>query len=144
MFRGNVPAKIDEKGRLKVPTPFRAGLGKGACYVTSLEGDCVRVYAMAEWTKVERKLAKVPSTHPAKQKFMDRVNYYGQEASVDNQGRILIHGLLRESASMTGEVAVLGQHTYLEIWNDKLFVERKLKGQTLTREDYESLASFGI
>jgi hypothetical protein len=45
---------------------------------------------------------------------------------------------------MLGDVAVLGKHTVLEVWNNKLFVERKLKGQALTREDYEGLASFGI
>lgn len=144
MFRGNVPAKIDEKGRLKVPTQFRDGLDGGRCFVTSLEGDCVHVYPFKEWLRIEKKLAAVPSTHPSKQKFMDRVNYYGQEAQVDNQGRILIHSLLRESATMAGEVAVLGKHSYLEVWNDKVFVDRKLKGSVLTKEDYEALASFGI
>lgn len=144
MFRGNIPARIDEKGRLKIPTPFRGGLGKGDCFVTSLEGDCVRVYPMAEWLKIEKKLTAVPSTHPSKQKFMDRVNYFGQEAAMDDQGRLLIHPLLRESARMNGDVAVLGKHQLLEVWNNALFIERKLQGQALTREDWESLASFGI
>lgn len=144
MFRGNVPARIDEKGRLKIPSGFRPDFGKGACFVTSLDGDCVLVYPMAEWLKVEKKLQAMASTHPSKRKFMDRVNYYGQESSVDNQGRVLIHPLLRDSALMQGEVAVLGKHAYLEVWNDKQFVERKLKGQALTDGDYEALASFGI
>lgn len=144
MFRGNIPAKIDEKGRLKVPTQFREELDGGRCFVTSLEGDCVQLYPFKEWLRIEKRLATIPSTHPAKQKFMDRVNYFGQEAQLDNQGRILIHPLLRDAASMNGEVAVLGKHSYLEVWNDKHFVERKLKGSTLTKEDFEALASFGI
>ena len=144
MFRGNVPAKIDEKGRLKIPTPFRGGLGDGTCFITSLEGDCVHIYPMKEWLRIEKKLATVPNTHPAKQRFMDRVNYFGQESSMDNQGRVLIHPLLRDSSQMSGDVAVLGKHTLLEVWNNKLFIERKLQGQTLTREDFEALAGFGI
>lgn len=144
MFRGNIPAKIDEKGRLKVPTQFREELDGGRCFVTSLEGDCVHVYPFKEWLRIEKKLAAIPNTLPAKQKFMDRVNYYGQESQIDNQGRILIHPLLRDAATMNGDVAVLGKHTYLEVWNDKLFVDRKLKGSTLTKEDFEALASLGI
>ena len=144
MFRGNVPAKIDDKGRLKVPTPFRKGLSEGHCFVTSLDGDCVHIYPFQAWLQIEEKLATVPNTHPAKRKFMDRVNYFGQEASVDKQGRILIQPLLRDSAQMSGEVAVLGKHTHLEVWNNQLFVERKLKTETLDDDDFEALASFGI
>ncbi len=144
MFRGNSPATIDEKGRLKIPSLFRKGIPQGRSFVTSIEGDSVRLYPMAAWLKVERKIAEIPSVLPARQKFLDRVNYFGQEAKMDKQGRILIQPILRESASMQGEVVVLGMQTWLEIWNRKLFVGRKLKGQTLTQEDYEVLAGYGI
>jgi MraZ protein len=144
MFRGNIPAKIDDKGRLKVPMQFREELDGGRCFITSFEGDCVRVYPFKEWLRIEKKLAAAPSMNLSVQKIVDRVNYYGQEAQIDNQGRILIHPLLRDSASMNGDVAVLGKHTYLEVWNDKLFVERKLKGSPLTKDDFDALASLGI
>ena len=108
VLRGNAPAKIDDKGRLKVPNGFRSPVQQAwgrEVFVTSLTGESVRIYPMPVWQQVEAKLAAMPSTHPSRLRFLDRVNYYGQVGEIDDQGRVLIHGRLRESASMTGEVA---------------------------------------
>ncbi len=119
MLRGNYTARIDSKGRLKVPTLFRRYVEEkygSAFYLTSLSGDCVRIYPMPEWEAIEQRLSLLPSMDPARRKFLDRTNYYGQQSSMDTQGRVLIHPLLRKSAAVVGDVAVLGYLTYLEVW----------------------------
>ena len=146
MLRGNAPATIDEKGRLKIPSIFRAEIEDawgGDFYVTSLMGESVLVYPLPVWQEIEERLAKLPTLNPTKKKFLDRTNYYGQLTSTDKSGRILIPTLLRESARMTGEVAVLGCLNYLEIWNNERFLG-KLKEQAFTEEDNETLAQLGI
>ena len=146
MLRGNAPAKIDEKGRLKVPNAFRAVIQEEHgrdLYVTSVTGESVQLYPMAVWLQIEQKLAQMPSKHPARVKFLDRVNFYGQPTEFDPQGRVLIPALLRESAQMTGEVDVLGQHDFLEVWNHERFIAR-LHRDPFTDEDARALASFGI
>ena len=113
MLRGNYAAKIDDKGRLKIPNAFRAlveGQHGKEVFVTSLTGEYVRIYPMPVWTALEEKLAAVPSTLPARLKFFDRVNYFGQAAEFDLQGRVLIHPRLRESEGMSGDVDVFGQY----------------------------------
>ena len=146
MLRGNHTAKIDDKGRLKVPTAFR-GLIEGQhgadVFVTSLTGEYVRIYPMPVWMALEEKMAKVPSTHPARLRFFDRVNYYGQTAAFDNQGRLIIHPRLRDSAGMTGEVDVLGQYDYLDVWNHERFIA-KMQREPYTDDDARALAEFGI
>ena len=115
MLRGNSPAKIDDKGRLKVPNGFRAVIQKDHgpdLFVTSLTGLSVRIYPMPVWLDIERRIAEMPSTHPARQKYLDRVNFYGQVAELDPQGRVLIQPRLRDTALMTGEVDVLGNRTF--------------------------------
>ena len=112
-------------------------------FVTSLTGQSVRIYPMPVWMDVERKLAQVPSTHPARQRFLDRVNFYGQVAELDPQGRVLIQPRLRESATMTGEVDVLGQQSYLEVWNHERLVA-KLAAEPFTDDDAKALSDFGI
>ena len=112
-------------------------------FVTSLTGQSVRIYPMPVWMDVERKLAQVPSTHPARQRFLDRVNFFGQVAELDPQGRVLIQPRLRESATMTGEVDVLGQQSYLEVWNHERLVAR-LSAEPFTDDDAKALADFGI
>lgn len=146
MFRGNAPARIDDKGRLKVPNGFRAALeGKYGreLFVTSLSGEYVRLYPMPVWIDIEQKLARMPSTHPSKLKFLDRVNFYGQAAELDNQGRVLIPARLRDAASMAGDVDVFGQYDYLEVWNHDRFVAR-LQRDPYTDDDARALADYGI
>ena len=146
MLRGNYAAKIDDKGRLKIPNAFRAlveGKHGTELFVTSLTGEYVRIYPLPVWLALEEKLAQVPSTHPARLKFFDRVNYFGQPAEIDAQGRVVIHQRLRESAGMSGEVDVFGQYDYLDVWNHERFVA-KLQREPYSDDDARALAAFGI
>ena len=146
MLRGNYTARIDSKGRLKVPTAFRRHIQEehGAeVYVTSLTGENVRIYPLKEWESIEQRLALLPSMDPARRKFLDRTNYFGQQAELDSQGRILIHPLLRRSAGVVGDVAVLGYLTYLEVWELERFQQRLL-ADPYTEEDEAAIASLGI
>jgi len=146
MLRGNAPATIDDKGRLKIPSGFRAEIEVAwgsDFYVTSLTGESVLVYPLPVWQEIEQKLAKLPTLNPTKKKFLDRTNFYGQLAAMDKSGRILIPSQLRESARMTGEVAVLGYLNNLEIWNHERFVNT-LKEKEFTDADNETLGQLGI
>ena len=146
MLRGNYAARIDDKGRLKIPNAFRAVVEEqhgNELFVTSLTGESVRIYPMPVWLALEEKLSKVPSTLPARIKYLDRVNYYGQTAQIDNQGRVVIHPRLRESAGMAGEVDVFGQYDYVEVWNHERFAAKLLR-EPFSDADAKSLSEFGI
>jgi MraZ protein len=146
VLRGSYPAKIDDKGRLKLPAAFKAFVEEqhgAALYVTSLSGDSVRIYPMPVWLGVEQRLSRMPSQHPARIKFLDRVNYYGQPQEFDTQGRVLIPARLREAAEMIGDVDVLGQVDFLEVWNHDRFLA-KLQREPFTDDDARALADFGI
>ena len=111
MLRGNYTARIDPKGRLKVPTPFRRLIEDkygSEFYITSLTGDNVRIYPLPEWESIEQRLSLLPTMDPARRRFLDRTNYYGQQSTIVGQGRLLIHPLLRKSAAVIGDVVVLG------------------------------------
>ena len=146
MFRGNAPARIDDKGRLKVPNAFRSLLetkyGR-ELFLTSVSGEYVRIYPMPVWLELEQKLGDMPSTHPAKLRFLDRVNYFGQVAELDTQGRVLIPLRLRDAATMAGDVDVLGQVRYLDVWNHDRFLT-KLQREPYTDDDARALSEFGI
>jgi MraZ protein len=146
MLRGRHPATIDAKGRLKIPAAFKALLDERygpEFYVTSLDGQYVRIYPFAEWQKIEDKLAAIPSMNEAKMKLLDRTNYWGQQARMDSQGRILVPSQLRESAAARGEVAVMGYLTYLDVWNPERFAEH-LENNPITLEDRKALSELDI
>jgi MraZ protein len=147
MLRGNHPARVDDKGRLKIPNGFRTLVESQygpELFVTSLTGEYVRLYPMAVWLEIERKLAQVPSTNPSKLRFLDRVNFFGQVASLDRQGRVLLPQMLRETAAMSGEVSVLGLQNHLTVWNLRRLQERLFKKEPFTDEDGKVLSEYGI
>ncbi|PYV15089.1 MAG: division/cell wall cluster transcriptional repressor MraZ [Acidobacteria bacterium] len=146
MLRGNHPATIDPKGRLKIPAAFKSILDESYgpdFYITSLNGQSVRIYPMSVWKQFEVKLAALPSMNKSKRKLLDRTNYWGQAEKMDGQGRILIPSMLREAAEMTGEVAVMGNLNYLEVWNLQRFRDY-LEKNPLTDEDEETLSNLGV
>jgi MraZ protein len=146
MLRGNYITRIDNKGRLKIPTAYRRHLEEhygSDFYVTSLTGEYARIYPMAEWTAIEERLAVLPSMDPARRRFLDRTNYYGQNQTMDSQGRILIHPLLRSTAEMVGEVAVLGYLNYLEVWSLDRF-QARLAAEPYSDDDAATIARLGI
>jgi MraZ protein len=146
VLRGNYAARIDDKGRLKIPNAFRALIEKAhgnELFVTSLTGESVRIYPLPVWLALEERLARAPSTHPSRNRFLDRVNYYGQPAEIDAQGRVVIHQRLRENAGMSGDVDVLGSVDRLEVWNHDRLVAKMLS-DPFTDEDARALSEFGI
>lgn len=146
MFRGSAPTKIDDKGRLKVPTGFRRLLEERwgrEVFITSVLGDSVMVYPLAVWEEIEARLAALPSTDRTKQRYLERVSYYGQQGQLDGQGRVVLPPILRESAEMSGDVVVSARLDYLEVWNrDRL--QAKFAEQPFTDEDFENLSEKGI
>ena len=146
MFRGNHPTRVDEKGRLKLPAEFKHLVDERygtQFYITSKDGRRAEIYPLPEWEKIEAKLALIPNLNPAKKKFLDRVNYYGQMAEIDAQGRLLLPQILRESAQVTGDVVVFGMQTYLEVANHEAF-KQNMDQNPLTAEDEQALAGFGL
>jgi MraZ protein len=145
MFRGNHPTRVDEKGRLKVPAEFKRVIDEKYAqkfYITSLEGIVAQVYPFEEWERIEQKLAALSTYNPTKKKFLTRTNYYGQVVEMDGQGRLLVPQILREAAQIRGEVAVLGNLTYLEVRNLEA-LDKEVK-EPFTDEDTKTLDELGI
>jgi MraZ protein len=146
MFRGNHPTRVDEKGRLKVPAEFKRVIDEKygqQFYITSLNGKVAQVYPFEEWERIEQKLASLPTFNPTKQKFLDRVNFYGQMVEMDGQGRLLMPQLLREKAQIRGEVAVMGNLTYLVVRNLEA-LRKEIEEQEFTPDDEQTLNELGI
>jgi MraZ protein len=146
MLRGNYTVRVDEKGRIKIPSGYRQYIDERygpEFYVTSLTGECARLYPIQEWLSIEEKLQAKGTMDLAVRKFLDRANYFGQLSEIDKQGRILVHPLLRSSAELVGDVAVMGYLQYLEVWSLDKFKAR-LDREPYTDEDAANIARLGI
>ncbi|MGC1784816.1 MAG: division/cell wall cluster transcriptional repressor MraZ [Acidobacteriaceae bacterium] len=146
MFRGNHPTRVDEKGRLKLPAEFKREIEEKygtKFYITSRDGHSAEIHPIEEWEKFEQKMMNMPNSNPSKKRLLNATSYYGQNAEMDAQGRVLVPQILREKANVVGDVAVFGKLTYLEVMNMDAF-RQNLDADPLTDADADALAAYGL
>jgi MraZ protein len=143
-FRGNHQAKVDEKGRLKIPSEYLEELRSyGTQFnITSVTGESALIYPLQVWKATEEKLAKASGQNQVKRKFLMRTSYFGQMVELDGQGRVLLPPVLREAAQTRGEVDVLGGMDYLEVKNHTRVLD-DIKNNPFTEEDFKALEDLG-
>ncbi len=112
-------------------------------YITSLDGTIAQVYPFEQWEAIERKLDGLPTFDQTKKKFLSTTGYWGQVVEMDGQGRLLLPQLLRESAQLSGEVAVVGFQKYLEVRNLASY-RQQIEEDKFTPEDETKLSDLGI
>jgi MraZ protein len=143
MFRGNHPAKVDEKGRLKLPAAFKQLVDAQHVtqfYITSTDGESAEIWPLPEWEKQESLLAESSTMDEAVDKYLNLTSYYGQQVEMDSQARVLLPQILRGTAKLDSEVSVRGKLHYLEVKNlQKL--EESLPANAITAENRQSLAA---
>ena len=143
MFRGNNPAKVDDKGRLKIPSAFKALLDAAnvtELYITSTDGRKAEIWPLPEWEKREKLLAEHSNLDDAVEKYLNLTSYYGQQVEMDSQSRVVLPQKLRDRGKLDAEVVVLGKLVYLEVQNEKEF-ELSLGAYEMTAEDRKSVAA---
>jgi transcriptional regulator MraZ len=116
MFRGNHQARVDEKGRLKLPAKFKRVIDKKygkQFYIISLDENVSKVYPLEEWEQIEQKLASPSSSNPTKKELLDRVRYDGYRVEMDGRGRLLIPQLLGEWGQTLDYLALMGHKELL-------------------------------
>jgi MraZ protein len=143
MFRGNHPAKVDEKGRLKLPAAFKQLVDAQSVtqfYITSVDGKSAEIWPLPEWEKREEQLAESSTLDDSVKKYLNLTSYYGQQVDLDSQARLLLPQILRGTATLDAEVTVFGMRTYLEVHNREIF-EKNLPANELTADDRKAMAA---
>jgi len=146
VLMGHAPAKVDDKGRLKIPANFRKVIEEkfGAdCFITSKDGERALIYPMPVWLDFQGRLSKVPSTSMAKAKLEEKVNYFGQIGTIDTQGRVLIPAILRTVAGIAEDVVVIGNTDHLIVWNGEK-IQQRMAETPLTNDDWKELELHGV
>jgi MraZ protein len=143
VFRGNNPAKVDDKGRLKIPSAFKALLEAAnvtTFYITSTDGKSAEIWPLPEWEKKEKLLAEYSTMDVAVQKYLNLTSYYGQQVDMDSQSRVVLPQILRDKARLNAEVVVLGKLVYLDVQNEKEF-EQRVAGFEMTDGERQAVAA---
>lgn len=115
MFTGEYRHTVDDKGRIAVPSKFRAQLEDGAVVSRWLD-ECLAIHTRAGWDELATKVAALPITDTAARLFQRFVFAGAAEVDLDRQGRVLVPAFLRESIALGGDAVVVGSRDHAEIW----------------------------
>ena len=123
MFRGVASISLDTKGRMSIPTRYRAELlekhsGIFVCTV-DIRQPCLLLYPLHEWEIVEQKLLALSNFDPMQRRIQRVMQGFATECEMDSAGRILINQTLRQHAQLEQHVMLVGQLNKFEIWQEK-------------------------
>ena len=129
MFRGAVKVTLDDKGRVVVPTRFRAQLSEpasGQVVITvDRDGECLLIYPLSDWEGVEKRLMALPSLHPQSRRLQRLIVGHATDVTLDGHGRMLVPPELREFAALTRSAMLVGQGNRCELWDEARWAARR-------------------
>ena len=140
-LRGHADARIDDKGRLKMPSIFKKTLDAtygGALFVTALTDDYLQIYPLQVWEEIESRVNAMGAMNPLKRKFLTRANRCGAELEMDGQGRISLKPSQRTLVGIQADVVVIGCTDHLELWPAEDISDLQDK-DAFTPEDFTAL-----
>ena len=131
MFRGVQHINMDAKGRLAMPARQREPLmaqGDGQLVATiDTQSQCLFLYPLPEWEKIEQEIQELPALNPAVKRFQRLVIGYATDLELDGNGRILLPAPLRDYANLEKKVVLVGQGKKLELWSEDLWLAEREK-----------------
>jgi MraZ protein len=138
MFRGSDPINMDAKGRMAIPTRYRALL-KEACVnelviTIDMKSTCLTLSPLPEWKKFEQKVAALPAMDDVGEMLSRFVVGQAKDLQIDRSGRILIPTELRGYAQLDKKLVLVGRTQRLEIWSEANWNAEREKSQETYRD----------
>lgn len=122
MFRGITQLSLDAKGRLAIPARYRGELTSscaGHLIVTVDPSRCLLIYPQPAWEPIEQKLNNLSSFNPRTRSLQRLLVGNASDVEMDAAGRILVSPPLRQFASLSKEVVLVGQGAKFELWDEE-------------------------
>jgi len=151
VFRGVSSINLDAKGRLAIPTRYRAELQESCeCQMVVTvavddrcvgEKGCLWLYPVPEWEKLELTISKLPTLNKMAGKLKRFLIGNASECEMDGQGRLLLPEKLRRFAGVEKRIVLVGQLNKFEIWNESAWEDKE--NEWMSGDDSEGLEELG-
>src|SRR5689334_4180438 len=122
MFLGRFEHSVDTKGRVAVPARFRDRLS-GELILTRGNDGCLYLFTEESWEPLAAKLNALPTGDEDARNLRRAVFSSAEPVELDKQGRVIIPDHLRQYSGITGDVAIIGLGSYIEIWDQQAWTE---------------------
>src|SRR3989441_10208618 len=147
MFRGRSPGPVDAKGRVSIPARFREVLGRYEAkdLVVVPDGECLEVYPLTEWERMEAKLREQSRFNSEVREISRLYVSRAKDVTLDAAGRILIAPDTRKDAGLDKNVTLVGDELdKFEVWDRARFEEYDRTGQPKLASLYDKLSALGV
>jgi MraZ protein len=147
MFRGRYPGTVDAKGRLSIPAKFRDVLARyeGRELVVVPDGECLEVYPLPEWERMEGKLREQSRFNSEVREISRLYVSRAKDVAMDGAGRILIAPDTRKDAALDKNVTLVGGGLdKFEVWDRARFEQYDRTGQPKLASLYDKLSALGV
>jgi MraZ protein len=138
-FKGSYAYSVDRKGRMNIPVRLRKYVSPEAndtFVITRGYEQCLFVYPLDEWSKLEESIRQLSPTNPQHRYFTRTLLENAIESQLDGQSRITIPKELLNLAAIEKGALILGVLERIEIWNPATYREYQKKQP----ESYENIA----
>lgn len=142
------PARLDEKGRLKLPTVFQQyfnSFAESKLFITSLDGHTGQIYNIGAWRANESLFEEYREDPEALQDLLFIAQDLGAEAEMDAQGRVTVNSQLRQELDLQGqELHLYSYKNHIQILTDAMYQARKLRARPKGTENLDKLERAGL
>ncbi|MGO4884647.1 MAG: hypothetical protein ACLP59_28075 [Bryobacteraceae bacterium] len=146
--RGIYPARLDDKGRLKLPEKFQKylmALAEKKLFVTSKDRVMATVYPINIWRANERVLASYKDRPGSVRNIWFTTQDLGSEAEMDAQGRVQFSPELRRDLHMENQpVKVLVENGAIHVMTEDTFQRKRAEAEKSAQEDLDALSRVGF
>ncbi len=122
---GTYECKIDAKGRMLLPAPFKkqlaASLQDGFVLKRSVFQPCLELYPIAEWNVMMQKINKLNRFVKKNNDFIRRFTAGVKVIEIDNLGRLLVPKDLTNFAQISKDIVLSSAVNIIEIWDKELY-----------------------
>jgi len=145
---GMYPARVDDKGRLKLPVGFQGyfgGLAEKKLFVTSLDRRIGQIYPIANWREAKKFLYEQKENSKPARRIAFNAQDLGADSEMDNQGRVLLPPEMRRELGIENQsVRLFHYKGRIEILSETIYQERKREAAGSAEDDLETLEGAGL
>jgi len=142
------PARLDDKGRVKLPAAFQqyfTALREKTLFVTSLDRRIAQIYPIAVWRENEKFFDTYREDPRVARNVAFNASDLGAETEMDGQGRILFSPELRRELGIeNAPVRLFAYRGRLEVLSEKIYEERKQQASQTAADDLSKLEAAGL
>ncbi len=146
--RGFLAARVDEKGRLKLPSSvvqYLESFGERKVFITTLNASTARIYPISVWRETERSLEEAGDDTEAREDVAFIAYHFGADDEMDGQGRVLVPTELRRELKFENEQVFLRCFKQrIDILGREVYEQRLSKARTGLDEKVQGLEKKGL